>query len=386
MMKNRVKYIALIAVSCCYLFYGCTDNNNSDVSPSISSTTTPVQSEPTTTTPPTETERTYPTDEFADAAVFEGLEVEHISYSSLNSKENRPQTVCFDNEDIYYVDVASDGDGYVYKYSDGKSELFLEMYAASLNVYDGYLWFVSPQEKPDYSNIAPVYGYVYKCSLEDKSVELVLEEDASNLQIINDGIYYVYGDTQTPYGVYEIIDKTAKRLYKGSSIIDYGGYWVEYRYYGDTRENILTNGEKAFSILQDAFPDYSCIDGDFYYFQSSVTGTLTRLNLKTGEVLNLNHDDEVYPKAGDGWDFRCWDYTVLNGEIYFTGYDAYLYKYDGEKYVKYDLFALSYLYTDGKNIYAYYGMDSKYVHKAKFGKLVFDSSSDTVTIEDLSEN
>lgn len=142
--------------------------------------------------------------ELSTEVQFTGIETEEvISYGNLlqNLKNDRmPALICHDAEnDIMYFTNLNDSET-LCKLEDGVVTELLPVTAKSLNLWDGYLYYICDRDDPvglykaeGGYRIAST-GDIWRYELKTGKNELLIETDAFNMVVSEKGIDYSYGN------------------------------------------------------------------------------------------------------------------------------------------------------------------------------------------------
>lgn len=287
---------------------------------------------------------------------FNGLPKAEKALGDVNCKDFRPSLLCYGDGNTFFM-----WNGTVYKHNGETTEPLFERNAYNLNYNDGMLYFIE-NDSYDLSGINQVHieGILYRYDLNKNEFEALTESPVS-LPVVSSGEtfyidYAAAGASELPTGIFRLNENgTSERLYDGMKYIAYGEYRLKYDWSGE--EKVYFSNDETALLLENIHPYWDCVDGDYYYYCSTIDNSLNRISVLTGEITTLPSYEPYYtdPLFDDNENkFLCGDYTVLNDEIYFIDDYSALRKYDegSDDCIQINCkYAFRYLYADDKNIY-----------------------------------
>lgn len=333
----------LLAAAAALLLAGCANSASSD------------QTENETDLPAPLPSMDNPIEHEDDSETFRGVEKDEDPISTVNCKEFRPSLFCCGGGNAFFS-----WNGKVYKHDGKTTEVLFGGDAYNLNYSGGLLYFI---ENDSYNvngnDLVHIDGPLCSYDLDEETYEIMTEISVSQPVVNNGEIFYTgyaaAGDSE-PTGIYRLNkDGTSERLYDGMSYIKYGEYLLKYDWSDEERVYFSRDGEEL--LLENVHPYWDCIVGDYYYYRSQEDHSLNRLSMLTGETVTLKpykllYDDPLFDDEENG--FVCFDYTVLNDEIYFIDDYSALRKYNEAtgSYTQINCeYAFRYIYADEENLY-----------------------------------
>ncbi len=317
---------------------------------------------------------------------FSGIEkTKDIRYGNLlqNLKSTSlPGLVCPDKEnDILYFTNLNENET-LCKYENGKVTELLPVTAKSINLWDGYLYYICDSENPvgipryNTNEFRVWYtGDIYRYNLETAENELLIETDAYNLIVSDYGLDFSAGEN---YSCEKYTFGTSERYYHadfdGENIAESGFYPIidEYLgiYYGENKleaqdgafvfRNTETNDFAEF-ISRTETCDCAMISGDSFYYCPNFKNY--RLNEK-GNIVSRNALTVINLLTGECIEYEnlgfTTDYAVLGDKIYICGGLNFTVIENGRKKpmltelhgINDGRHEFAALYTDGETLYA----------------------------------
>ncbi len=371
-MNNKASLLASI-LGAVLLLCGCSNNNTESISV------------PQYATKPFATEASYVDDfvmyaeENTESIVepfdgFGGISISKPSPVLGNSQQNIKYPlysglVCRDEKrDCTYV--SAEGYDYkLYKCSGGSYELIFDKTVWGMNVVGDSLYCIMNTEKPIYPFVSGNVrtGDIYRIDLYTMEEELILDVDALSLAVTDDELYYISGIDFDARCVcsYNISTGVTKSINSNTL-----GFYGEYILFGSTVKDIpdslynVRTEETVRFTDNNAIYTASVVDDDLYF--SSQRGALYRINMTTGEVIDIN------PKnIGTITVYKDAEYEeTINAPIPVGGYVVV----DGYTYLVFDYFAVKIAY-DGTYEVFYTGVtaSSSYYYDALFydGEIIY---------------
>ena len=295
--------------------------------------------------------------------------------------EMLPGIVCPDTENnILYFTNLSDKET-LCKLENGVVTELLPVTATSINLWDGYLYYICDSDNmtgiPRYKNEFRIYyaGDIYRYNIATGENEMLIKTDAYKLIVSDLGLDYIAGQD---YYCEEITFGRDKHLYHadldGGNIVEdprypmidsfFGMYYGEYRF--ETTDgaivlrNTATNDISPLLSRSETF-DYAAVVGDMLYYcpnfrnfsqdasgKNVLRNELCGIDLATGE------------KFSSGAFGYMTDYAVIDGKAYVcTGLNFSIFENGKTRSAMLELHGLNDgrheiigLYTDGERLYA----------------------------------
>ncbi len=286
--------------------------------------------------------------------------------------------ICTDTSSlaVYYANYG--GDNYIYSYSDGKSELLIEMPGNFLNYWNGDLYFISNGKNLPELNAYFYFGNLYKYNIKNKTTELVLDMKINYLTVNEKGIFFEGNEDNVTQNYFLSFDGE-KPVKLGLFVpLFYGEYQVSSVFDDETYKGLgLVSKDAGHLFLpdDDGFQTElnKTIVGDFFYYYDNSDAKVHSLNFKTGQTESYSASSEYYitnDEDGEIHNFaevtsidgeeqpKFADYSVMDNQLYVIRYDNYIYKYNTDEKMfipVYKAEKLKYflrLYNDGINLYA----------------------------------
>lgn len=274
-----------------------------------------------------------------------------------------------ETDTLYYTNFEKDN--FLYSYKEDKSELLIEMPVNFPNYSNGNIYFLSNSENlPGYYDMW--CGKLYKYNLENKTIELLFDQNVYNLSVYDDYLYfseeiYLHGD--------DLAYKLGCEYFKYSistGLIEKIGDLLPF-FYGEYQLSFTPRDEDglfAINLISDI--DNINLTGYYYYTNHTwADGALCIADDKfwfkctLGLVsINLNNGETKIYKGNDEKDKFSFDYmtgienfAVLNGELYVTSnFRLFRYDYESDKFISINpekgLIQFIGVYTDGEYIYS----------------------------------
>lgn len=348
-MKARAFLIILLALSLC----GCADGSSSEQS-DISVTQSTATSIPTTSFEDT----SEPVVELAEfAPITATREVCYGSHPDNLNGITPSGFVCRGDDGVlYFTDLGNTG--HIFMQENGITTELLPRTGTCLNIWDGYLYFISDSENPVGIPV-PVTNYcgdIWRYDLETGEAEVFYEGDVYSMMISDHGIDMRIGtqekDTHPEYGEVTVYAMQHYRM-------DFNGNTTEIQstqdafgvYYGEHELTVVddmycwrdTLTGKYVSVVptEDAWNISQY--GDWLTWTDNGKYNINALNVATGERKYCANMSYIY------------DYVWLDGELLVSSDGAIYSIGEGTAQKRFisgidDVTALS-LFTDGEDIY-----------------------------------
>jgi len=202
-------------------------------------------------------------------------------------------------------------------------------------------------------------GKLYKYNLEKKTVEMIVDMNINYLTVNENGLYFYAGENGMTAGYYLSFNDSPPKRMGDYEPVFYGNYQLKNTFSGNRHTGkIFNSGQGDLSVPVPADSMYYSIAGNKFY--SMAVGVINELDLLTGERISYPRNNNAI--MVDGWISvemeRIADYSVINGELYVTAGNQFIYKYDtaAKRFIPINDFNgnkhYEKLFTDGVNLYA----------------------------------
>lgn len=307
--------------------------------------------------------------------VIEGIDEIHPDNAFHNDKGwyLLSYPICYDsiNECLYYVQYK--GDSCIYKWKNGVSELFLDMKASDLTVWDHYLYFVNAASMYDIEG-----GSVMQYDLNSQELKCIYEGNAYNFYVDRNGICFAINDVVQDGKMYTKnvrIEHDTQEITEDNESRRFQYEEIKLALDRNRREVVFTNeitGQEKILPIREYYDEYRIQDN---YLTIRENVFLFILNLQTGEEIIIDARDCDIPYSET---IRVNDYMICGDILYIaTSHSGAILRVDLTSGDKCEVYSKLYdagiyeLYVGGDRLYCYYETDNKYVH---FAEIVFEEN------------